>query len=53
LAIPKSLEALYLGAHEGFLPIRLKVFDSFEIPTAVRALGLVALCVLGAWIAGP
>jgi hypothetical protein len=53
LAIPKSLEVLYLGSQKGFVPITLKQFDALEYPGALRLLGLTGLGVLGLWLAGP
>jgi 4-amino-4-deoxy-L-arabinose transferase-like glycosyltransferase len=53
LAIPRSLEILYLGSQKGLLPITLKQFDTLAYPPALRVLGFCSLLLLGLWVAGP
>jgi len=53
LAVPRSLEVLYLGSEKGLLPITLKQFDTLAYPFALRLLGRCSLLLVGLWVAGP
>ncbi len=46
LAIPKSLEVLFLGSQAGLVPGFFKQFTALEFPAWLRAAGLVALASL-------
>ncbi len=53
LALPKSLEILYIGPQKGSLAITLKQLDTLAYPSDLRLLGICTLSLVGLWVAGP